>query len=166
MDFAIGAPYENNGKGAIYIYHGSVNGIRKQVSQVIRPSDLAGLGSNLLTFGWSISGGKDMDNNNYPDIVVGAYMSDRVVYLRSTAIVDLTFEIKIPKTPVDTTKKDMTIPGGASVSGTTLQVCFTSTSNQVNKGYTIEYTVNLDYKKWYSPSAFFPGDCVLCPSVL
>ena len=39
-------------------------------------------------------------------------MSDRVVYLRSTAIVDLNFEIKIPKTPVDTTKKDMTIPGG------------------------------------------------------
>ena len=31
--------------------------------------------SQIRTFGWSLSGGMDMDNNDYPDLLVGAYDS-------------------------------------------------------------------------------------------
>lgn len=34
------------------------------------------------TFGYSISGGLDVDNNKYPDLVVGS-LDDRVALLRS-----------------------------------------------------------------------------------
>ena len=36
----------------------------------------------LETFGWSLSGGFDMDNNLYADVVVGAYLSNTAVILR------------------------------------------------------------------------------------
>lgn len=36
----------------------------------------------VQTFGFSLSGGKDMDGNGYPDLVVGAYDSDVIAYYR------------------------------------------------------------------------------------
>ena len=34
LDVAIGAPFEDEGSGAVYIYHGSVLGIKTQYVQV------------------------------------------------------------------------------------------------------------------------------------
>lgn len=36
----------------------------------------------VSTFGFSLSGGKDLDGNQYPDLIVGAYESDAVAYFR------------------------------------------------------------------------------------
>ena len=63
-DLAVGAPYDGvDGHGAIYIFHGSPEGIRTVVAQVIYASDI---GDRLTTFGYSLSGGLDMDRNGYP----------------------------------------------------------------------------------------------------
>lgn len=84
-DIAIGAPYE--GKGAVYIYLGSKDGIITSPSQIIHSSHLP---TSLSTFGYSLSGGMDMDQNGYPDLLVGAYDNDAVVLLRSRKIIDIT----------------------------------------------------------------------------
>jgi len=34
------------------------------------------------TFGWSLSGGMDMDQNQYPDLLIGAYSSNKAAFLR------------------------------------------------------------------------------------
>ena len=47
----------------------------------------------LQTFGWSVSGGMDLDGNNYPDVLVGAYESANAVYLRSAPVVHLDSEV-------------------------------------------------------------------------
>lgn len=84
LDFAVGAPYDGpNERGAVYIYHGSKNGIREKYSQVIYAEDVSRLtGTDLSTFGFSVGGGLDMDGNDYPDMVVGAYLSNAAYFFR------------------------------------------------------------------------------------
>ncbi|XP_020290925.1 integrin alpha-PS1 isoform X2 [Pseudomyrmex gracilis] len=91
-DIAIGAPYE--GKGTVYIYLGSKNGIIKTPSQIIHADDVP---TPLKTFGYSLSGGLDMDHNGYPDLLIGAYENDAVVLLRSKKIIDITTYIRYAK---------------------------------------------------------------------
>uniref|UniRef100_A0A7N8YNT4 Integrin, alpha 3b n=1 Tax=Mastacembelus armatus TaxID=205130 RepID=A0A7N8YNT4_9TELE len=67
QDFAVGAPFHNTGK--VYIWMGSKKGISKAPSQEI---DGKSVGNEFKTFGYSISGGMDMDDNSYPDVVVGS----------------------------------------------------------------------------------------------
>nr|XP_023029368.1 integrin alpha-PS1 isoform X1 [Leptinotarsa decemlineata] len=85
-DVAIGAPYDNE-RGAVYIYLGSQNGLNEEPSQVIRIS-------TLKTFGYSLSGGMDMDNNGYPDLAVGAFESEKVLLFKARPIIDIKIEIK------------------------------------------------------------------------
>lgn len=81
-DFAVGAPYDGkNGRGAVYIYHGSKEGPLPKASQVIYAEDVAGSGY-LSTFGFSLSGGIDLDGNIYPDLVVGAYEANKAIVFK------------------------------------------------------------------------------------
>lgn len=84
-DLAVGAPYGGDeGRGVVYIYVGSMEGIITDVSQVLQGKEI---GYQLSTFGFSISGGHDLDKNGYPDLVVGAYQADTAVFIKSRPIV-------------------------------------------------------------------------------
>ncbi|GFO13458.1 integrin alpha-6, partial [Plakobranchus ocellatus] len=98
-DFAVGAPYE--GKGAVYIYHGSdaKEGFKTKYVQRITSDDLPE--SDLHSFGYSLSGGMDLDANSYPDLLVGAYESDAVALIRSRPIVKLQPRISVSPKSVD-----------------------------------------------------------------
>ncbi|XP_053374403.1 integrin alpha-8-like isoform X2 [Mercenaria mercenaria] len=92
-DIAIGAPYGGeNGRGVVYIYHGSMKGIITDVQQAIKADDVL---SGTETFGWSIAGGIDMDDNEYPDMLVGAQNSNKAAFLRSRPVVRVTPTIRI-----------------------------------------------------------------------
>lgn len=81
-DFAVGAPYDGpHGRGAVYIYHGSKEGPLAKASQVIYAEDVAGTGY-LSTFGFSVSGGLDLDGNMYPDLAVGAYEANKAIVFK------------------------------------------------------------------------------------
>ncbi|XP_023240633.1 integrin alpha-9-like isoform X1 [Centruroides sculpturatus] len=82
-DIAIGAPYESE-RGAIYIYHGSLHGIKSQYVQRIFAAEID---ESLTGFGISISRPVDVDANNYSDILVGSFLSDNAILLRSRPIV-------------------------------------------------------------------------------
>uniref|UniRef100_A0A672T5N4 Integrin, alpha 3a n=1 Tax=Sinocyclocheilus grahami TaxID=75366 RepID=A0A672T5N4_SINGR len=84
QDFAVGAPYHS--KGRVYIWMGNKTGISQMPSQVIEGKDIPGGG--FQTFGYSISGGMDVDGNSYPDIAVGS-LDDRVVLLRARPVIHL-----------------------------------------------------------------------------
>ncbi|KAF2351324.1 Integrin alpha-2 [Trinorchestia longiramus] len=86
LDVAIGAPYED--RGAIYIYLGSADGLVVEPSQIIRASNLPG--PTYDAFGYALSGGLDMDNNGYPDLLTSSFCSDRVVLIRSRPVVAIT----------------------------------------------------------------------------
>lgn len=79
-DFAVGAPYDGpRERGAVHIFHGSKDGVMEKASQVIFAEDI---NAQLSTFGFSLSGGLDMDSNEYPDLAVGAYEADAAVFFR------------------------------------------------------------------------------------
>lgn len=83
-DFVVGAPYAGpNGRGAVYIYHGSRTGVLEKYSQVIHAEDLD---NPVQTFGFSVAGGLDLDGNIYPDLVVGAYESGAAMFFRFLSI--------------------------------------------------------------------------------
>lgn len=87
-DFAIGAPFAGSGK--VYIYHGS-NILQDEMkpSQVLKPKDSNNI--PVQGFGFSLSGGTDVDFNGYPDIAVGAYESNQVFVYKARPIVDVAF---------------------------------------------------------------------------
>ena len=96
QDLAVGAPYGGReGRGAVYIFLGSREGIVKKPSQVIMAADLNT--PSLRTFGWSISGGLDMDSNQYPDVLVGAYSSGHAVYMKTAPVVHVVARVSFDR---------------------------------------------------------------------
>ncbi|CAG0879816.1 unnamed protein product [Darwinula stevensoni] len=88
QEIAVGAPYED--EGVVYIYLGSRHGISTSPSQVIRSVR----GAYMRTFGYSLSGGIDIDGNDYPDLLVGCYSSDMVIGIRSRPITHIETRIE------------------------------------------------------------------------
>uniref|UniRef100_A0A183V741 Integrin_alpha2 domain-containing protein n=1 Tax=Toxocara canis TaxID=6265 RepID=A0A183V741_TOXCA len=97
-DFAIGAPFANEGKGEVYIYHGAKSPDELKTEPVqastITVDELAKVypvkkGARLRTFGFSLSGGVDLDKNGYNDLVVGAFASDAVAILRARPVINI-----------------------------------------------------------------------------
>ncbi|KAM8724532.1 integrin alpha-IIb isoform 1-T1 [Acanthopagrus schlegelii] len=83
-DVAVGAPWSgDNGRGQVFIYLGNTNGLSATPSQVIDSP----LQSNRMAFGFTLRGGADIDNNGYPDLLVGAWAADRAFLYRSRAVI-------------------------------------------------------------------------------
>jgi integrin alpha 8 len=75
------------------------------------------INSNLRTFGWSISAGMDLDNNEYPDLLIGAYESNNAVYLKSAPVVHLDSEVQfqVASKQVDLNTKNCRLKDGTNV---------------------------------------------------
>uniref|UniRef100_A0A8D2PVQ7 Integrin subunit alpha 3 n=1 Tax=Zosterops lateralis melanops TaxID=1220523 RepID=A0A8D2PVQ7_ZOSLA len=157
-DIAVGAPFE--GPGKVYIYHGSARGLRDRPRQVISGSEL---GPTLIpTFGYSLSGGLDVDGNSYPDLLVGS-LSDHIVLLRARPVInilDKTFTVTPSKVdPAQCTPK----------SCMTVTLCFSYNQSagdpKYNERITLQYTLEADKDRhpprvrfWGSQSATFTGE--------
>uniref|UniRef100_A0A8C2I7Y6 Integrin, alpha 6b n=1 Tax=Cyprinus carpio TaxID=7962 RepID=A0A8C2I7Y6_CYPCA len=87
-DVAVGAPYDSNGAGNVYIFHGSPQGLKK--TQV-----LGGKDHNVKLFGYSLAGNMDLDRNYYPDLAIGS-LSDSVFSLFISVMQDLISVNKCP----------------------------------------------------------------------
>ncbi|TKS67823.1 Integrin alpha-4 CD49 antigen-like family member D [Collichthys lucidus] len=93
-DVAIGAPQEDDLKGAVYIYNGRKEGISPTPSQRITGSTL---GRDLRMFGQSLSSSIDIDDNGYQDVAVGAFLSDSAVVLRSRPVIQVKASLTLPE---------------------------------------------------------------------
>jgi len=98
-DVIIGAPMTESGKGAVYVYHGSKDGISTKYRQRVGASDVQGV--KLEYFGQSLQGGVDLDNNQYPDVAVGAPKSDTIAIFRTRPVLNFLSEVTFDKANVD-----------------------------------------------------------------
>ena len=83
-DFAVGAPYEDNGKGVVVLYFGTkdIFNMNRKPSNVLRAT------SGNMGFGASFSKKiMDIDENQLSDLAVGSFMSGDVVIFRRLASV-------------------------------------------------------------------------------
>ncbi|XP_077978438.1 integrin alpha-8-like isoform X2 [Glandiceps talaboti] len=152
-DIAVGAPYGGkDGRGVVYIYNGSPDGIRQTPSQVIHASDI---GHNLKTFGFSLSGGLDMDNNRYPDLLIGSYESDQAVLLKTRPVIDLILEIVTPEIIDLESKTCFQAKDNSRYACFIVERCFSYIGKHVPATIDIEYVISLDALKEYPKRAYF-----------
>ncbi|NXG13119.1 ITA3 protein, partial [Grallaria varia] len=149
QDIAVGAPFEERGK--VYIYHSSAEGLQNKPRQVISGSDLGF--TERGTFGYSLSGGLDMDENSYPDLLVGS-LNERIILLRARPVInilDKTFMVTPSK--VDPAQCTPT-------SCITVTLCFSYNQSAGDPNYkeriTLEYTLEAD-KDRHPPRVRFAG---------
>ncbi|CAN0374795.1 unnamed protein product [Rangifer tarandus platyrhynchus] len=92
-DLAVGAPFDGDGK--VFIYHGSSLGVVPKPSQV-----LEGEAVGMKSFGYSLSGGLDVDGNRYPDLLVGS-LDDSAVLFRARPVLHVSHEVSILPRAID-----------------------------------------------------------------
>ncbi|KAJ8967511.1 hypothetical protein NQ314_002826 [Rhamnusium bicolor] len=156
-DFAIGAPYDGpNGRGAVYIYYGSQKGIREKYGQVIYAETIESQ-IPLKTFGFSVTGGMDLDGNEYPDMAVGAYLSDSAFFFRSrpVVLVDAYVQFQTDNKQIDIKKKNCNLPNGQKGTCTSIDFCIKYTGKGIPQRlyFTVQYI--LDSRKPDTPRMGF-----------
>ncbi|XP_046740441.1 integrin alpha-PS2-like isoform X2 [Diprion similis] len=155
QDFAVGAPYGGpDGRGVVYIYHGSKTGVLEKYSQAIYASVME---RPVSTFGFSIAGGKDLDKNHYPDIVVGAYESSSVAFFRSRPVIkiDAYVEFESQSKSVSLDNRECTLSDRTNVTCLQLKAVFRYTGKGVARKFRFNVEYVLDTKKPNNPRLFF-----------
>ncbi|XP_075758068.1 integrin alpha-7 isoform X1 [Pelodiscus sinensis] len=135
QDLAVGAPFD--GAGKVYIYHGSSLGIVTKPAQV-----LDGEGVGVRTFGYSISGGLDVDGNLYPDLLVGS-LSDSVVLYRARPVVHVSKNVSLSPQNIDLESRTCLHHPGICVD---VQACFsyTASPDSYSPRLMLAYTLDAD----------------------
>ncbi|XP_066544445.1 integrin alpha-6 [Amia ocellicauda] len=128
QDFAVGAPYDDDGSGKVFIYHGFKEQFITNPTQT-----LSGKGHSVQLFGYSLAGNMDLDSNSYPDIAIGS-LSDAVLLYRTKPVISINKEIEITPKKIDLTNKNC----GDSIC-MDIKACFFYTANQ--KDYSPKLTV-------------------------
>uniref|UniRef100_A0A8C4J5V9 Integrin subunit alpha 3 n=1 Tax=Dromaius novaehollandiae TaxID=8790 RepID=A0A8C4J5V9_DRONO len=147
QDIAVGAPFE--GPGKVYIYHSSAEGLLDKPRQVISGSDLGP--ASMQTFGYSLSGGLDVDSNSYPDLLVGS-LAERIALLRARPVINiLNKTLSVNPSPRH---------GRARSRRCTVTVCFSYNQSAGDPKYKenidLEYTLEAD-KDRHPPRVKFLG---------
>ncbi|XP_065212423.1 integrin alpha-PS2-like isoform X2 [Planococcus citri] len=167
-DIAVGAPYEENKNhqgalctGAVYIHHGSKQGVMKTPSQIIKASEVYNLNQiqalSLNSFGSSLSGGLDLDDNLYPDLVVGAHESDAAFLFRSKPIINLTADISFSKQVISLDEHSCKLKDGTKVPCVQLKICLKYDSSAENE-IKISTQIFLDHEQLTTSRMFFLND--------
>lgn len=150
-DVAVGAPHEDELRGAVYIYSGREDGISPKHSQRITG---ATLGRELFMFGQSLSSRVDIDDNGYQDVAVGAFLSDSAVVLRSRPVVRVQASMLLPQFV------DPRVALCSSSVCVNVTVCFNVSSRQFRGPIDLQYNVTADllHKPSFPHRFYFHGN--------
>lgn len=152
-DFAVGEPYGGpENRGAVHIYHGAKDGVEEKPSQVIFSEQLE---RPVSTFGWSLSGSQDLDGNQYPDLVVGAYESNSAFYLRARPVIQMYSEISFKGDFIDLENRACVLSDGTVVACIELTACCQYVGTGVGSKHNFDLRIILDEKKKKNPRLFF-----------
>lgn len=143
-DLIVGAPYEQDNKGAIYIFNGGAPRMETMYSQRILAADI---NSDLRGFGFSLSKNTiDVDSNTYTDTSVGSLLSSHAVVFRTRSIVTITSIPILNPTVMPFNSTGLACRGNSDNFNpcTSVEVCFNYTGDGLTNGIYIDYTLTSD----------------------
>ncbi|XP_043911077.1 integrin alpha-3 isoform X2 [Protopterus annectens] len=147
QDLAIGAPYDGSGK--VFIYHSNEKGLNSEPRQIIDGQEVGQNG--IQVFGYSIKGGMDVDENAYPDFLVGS-LSDKIALFRARPVIIVSKTFTVTPNIVDAKKCSM------EKSCIKADLCFSYILSNGDASYkrniTLSFTVEAD-KERSKPRVYF-----------
>ncbi|KAM7418445.1 hypothetical protein PAMA_015863 [Pampus argenteus] len=166
-DIAVGAPLEDEHRGAVYIYLGDRHrGIRNTFSQRITGQEIK---PELRFFGQAIDGNIDLGDDGLPDIVVGS--RGAVVVFRSKPVCNVTAHLSFQPEEINTDQIDCPDKTNTKLPLATLRVCFEmveatkSKAGAMSSGLNISYTLDVDptrqmYRGFFGKSGGKPRNLI------
>uniref|UniRef100_A0A2A4JQ16 Uncharacterized protein n=1 Tax=Heliothis virescens TaxID=7102 RepID=A0A2A4JQ16_HELVI len=96
-EIAIGAPFENSGEGAVYIYSGAdLSSSQKPANELKYLQKIRPEGSYAKSFGMSLTPLLDYDQNGCKELAIGSPFVNSVLLLRCIASVTVTTNVAFP----------------------------------------------------------------------
>uniref|UniRef100_A0A8C1Z3Q1 Integrin, alpha 11b n=1 Tax=Cyprinus carpio TaxID=7962 RepID=A0A8C1Z3Q1_CYPCA len=146
-ELVVGAPLEDNHKGAIYLFYGKHNSMQPKYKQRIAAGDVS---PGLRYFGRSVHGMMDVNGDQLIDLSVGSFGA--AVLLWSRSVVRVGISINFEPSKINVFNKDCT-RGGREVSCMLATVCVNVTARTP---MTDPKTVALRYSFGFEESRYFP----------
>ncbi|KAL1287107.1 ITGA2B [Ovibos moschatus] len=142
-DVAVAAPYGGpSGQGQVLVYLGQSEGLNPSPSQVLDSPFPTGSG-----FGFSLRGATDIDDNGYPDLLVGAYGASKVVVYRSQPVVMVTVQLMVQDSLNPAVKTCVLSQTKTPVSCFNIQMCVGATGHNIPEKLHLKAELQLDRQK-------------------
>ncbi|XP_054468070.1 integrin alpha-1 [Anoplopoma fimbria] len=155
-DVAIGAPFENDHRGAVYIYHGDKTSLKEKFVQHI---PAGGDGKKMKFFGQSIHGVMDLNGDGITDVTIGGLGGASLFWSRDVA--ELRANMTFDPAKINLQQTQYQCGAGQSVCVTTT-VCFVysikSDKQDANTDADILYTLTLDALRAKARASFTDPD--------
>lgn len=148
-DVAISSPFGGKDEqGLVFIYNGYAKGLQAKPSQVISGQWASVTPASLpAIFGFSLKGGKDLDHNGYPDLIVGAFGADKAFLYRSRPIVNTSATLTVHPIMINPEEKSCTTKNGNQVSCVNLSFCLSANGKHLQTNLVFNVEVQLDQQK-------------------
>ncbi|XP_069883973.1 integrin alpha-IIb isoform X2 [Dipodomys merriami] len=142
-DVAVAAPYGGpDGRGQVLVFLGQSEGLSARPSQVLDSPFPTGSG-----FGFSLRGSVDIDDNGYPDLLVGAYGVSKVAVYRAQPVVMATVQLLVQDSLNPAVKNCVLQPAKTPVSCFTIQMCVGATGHNIPQKLYLNAELQLDRQK-------------------
>ncbi|XP_052052304.1 integrin alpha-IIb isoform X2 [Apodemus sylvaticus] len=142
-DVAVAAPYGGSrGQGQVLIFLGQSEGLSPRPSQVLDSPFPAGSG-----FGFSLRGTIDVDDNGYPDLIVGAYGASKVAVYRAQPVVMTTVHLMVQDSLNPTLKNCVLKQTKTPVSCFNIQMCVGAKGHNIPQKLHLKAELQLDLQK-------------------
>ncbi|XP_063065775.1 integrin alpha-2-like [Engraulis encrasicolus] len=160
-DVVVGAPLEDSGRGAVYVFSGDDTTVRLRHSQRILGSEVD---PGLQYFGRSLDGSGDLNRDSIPDVSVGAY--GKVVQLWSRGVCVVAAEVSCVPERISILNRTCPLRGRLA-SCFSARVCFTAQfrpralAGPAAVTYTIVLDADLQSPRASSRGLFYNGERTL-----
>ncbi|KAM8967136.1 integrin alpha-8 [Pelodytes ibericus] len=146
-DIAIGSPFAGEDrKGRVFVYNGNNNGLNREPSQTLQGTWASE--SIPPGFGFTLRGDSDIDKNDYPDLIVGAFGAGKAVVYRARPVVTVDAQLLLHPMILNPENKTCQLPKTDTlVTCFTVQVCTTVSGQSLPAIIVLKAELELDWLK-------------------